>query len=124
MKLIVSNNQIFHPMIRAAEIALTLQKNGRVTIDLNGEAPSLQETQLVELFDYLESQGLDISKIQVLTGNPLETYNHVSTKFIPTAFYEFQWMQRFKDKIPTHKNIKYHFHPYRLKVNMLFYTFP
>lgn len=109
MKLIISGDQVWHPMTKAAEIALTLQRDGKVVIDLHGEAPMLQETPLIELFDYLKSQGLDISQIEVLTGNPLETYNNVAVTFVPTSFYEFPWFQRCKDKIPTHKNIKYYF---------------
>ena len=109
MKLIINGDRVWHPMTKAAEIALTLQRAGKVVIDLHGEAPVLQDTPLIELFDYLKSQGLDISQIQVLTGNPLETYNDVAVKFVSTSFYEFPWFQRFKDKIPTHKNIKYHF---------------
>lgn len=109
MKLIINGEQVWHPMIKAAEIALTLQRTGKVIIDLHGEAPSLEETPIIELFDYLKSQGLDITKIQVLTGNPLETYSEVSVKFVPTSFYEFPLFQKYKDSIPTHKNIKYHF---------------
>jgi hypothetical protein len=109
MKLIVNGEQVWHPMIKAAEIALTLQRSGSVVIDLDGEAPSLAETPIHELFKYLQTQGLDISKIHVLTGNPLETYSDVPITFVPESFYEFQIFQKNCGQIPTHKNIKYHF---------------
>jgi len=108
MKLII-NDRIWDPMVKAAEIALTLERYGSVTIDLHGEAPAIEDTMLVELFNYLKSQNLDLSKITVLTGNPLETYNSVLVKFVPTSLYEFKLLQRYYKDIPTHKNIKYHF---------------
>ena len=118
MKLIINDKTVWHPMIKAAEIALTLQRVGKVVIDLNGEAPSLEETPLIELFNYLKSQGLDISQIEVLTGNPLETYNEVSIKFVPESFYEFPYFQKYKNSIPTHKDIKYYFGNFISRTNM------
>jgi len=108
MKIII-NDRIWDPMIKAAEIALTLERHGSVVIDLNGEAPAIEDTMLCDLFAYLESQNLDISKITVLTGNPIETYNKTSVRFVPESFYEFALFQEYHKNIPTHKNIKYHF---------------
>lgn len=108
MKLIIGS-QIWDPMVKAAEIALTLERNGRVVIDLNGEAPVMEDTMLVPLFEYLQSQNLDVGKITVLTGNPLETCDTVDVKFVQESFYEFKMFQRYHESVPTHKNIKYHF---------------
>lgn len=103
------NDRIWHPMVKAAEIALALERHGSVTVDLQGEAPVIQDTMLTELFAYLESQQLDISKINVLTGNPLETYNKTGVTFESKSFYEFELFQKYHKNVPTYKNIKYHF---------------
>lgn len=108
MQLII-NDRIWDSMVKAADIALTLERKGEVIIDLNGEAPAIEDTMLVEFFEYLQSQNLDLTKITVLTGNPLETYTAVSVKFVPESFYEFALLQEYHKNIPTHKTIKYHF---------------
>ena len=105
-------------MRKAAEIALELERNGSVIIDLYGEAPDIAQTGLPDFFDSLSAMGLDISKIKVITGNPIESYSKVDVHVDYSAFYEIQLFQNHIEKISTTKNIKYHFGNFVSKVNL------
>lgn len=118
MKLILDNYNVWDPMRKAAEIALELERNGSVTIDLNGESPDLAQTSLPDFFNYLSSMGLDVSKIHIRTGNPLESYTGVKTSVDYKAFYEIRLFKNNLDKISTVKNIKYHFGNFVSKANL------
>ena len=109
IKVIVDGERVWEPMIKAAEIALALKDDRPVCVDLNGESPSIDNTPLPQFFRYLESNNIDISKITVLTGNPLEQYQGVKIEHDELAFYEIRMFQNHLDQIPTHKNIQYHF---------------
>lgn len=109
MKLIINDERIWHPLVKGAEIALTLQKEGSITIDLNGESPSLDQTEMTDLLDYLHSVGFNTNNITVLTGNPLENNTQVTIKHDPNAYYEIALLQKHINSVPQHKDIKYHF---------------
>ena len=105
-------------MRKAAEIALELERNGSVTIDLDGEAPDISQTNLSDFFNFLSDMGLDISKIKLITGNPIERYSAVNVQVDYSAFYEIQLFQDNIEKISTNKNIKYHFGNFVSKTNL------
>jgi len=109
MYLIINNDIVWDPLIKGAEIALEIERNGCVVIDLDGESPAIESTMLPEFFDYLESQDIDLKNITVLTGNPIEEYNKVNVVHVPESFYEIALFQEHLDKIPYNKDIKYHF---------------
>lgn len=118
MQLIIDNYNVWDPMRKAAEIALELERNGSVTIDLNGESPDITETIIPEFFEFLSSMGLDISKIKLITGNPLECYSSTDVSVNYNAFYEIELFQNNIEQIPTNKNIKYHFGNFVSKTNL------
>ena len=109
MQLILDNYNVWDPMCKAAEIALELERNGSVVVDLHGESPDLAQTVLPEFFDFLVTMGLDVSKIKLVTGNPIENYAGVNVSVDYSAFYEIKLFQDNINKISTNKKIKYHF---------------
>lgn len=109
MILIINDETVWDPLVKAAEVLFELQTNGHAIIDLHGESPSLDQTPLPAFFDYLETQGVDLRKITVLTGNPCEQYDRVCVKHDPSCFYEIPLFQQNLHRIPTTKDIKYHF---------------
>lgn len=109
MKLIINDNRVWNSMIKGAEMALALRDTGSVLVNLNGESPALDQTELPALFDFLKSQNLDVSNITVSTGNPLEAYCGINVVHDSGAFYEIDLFQKNLHLIPTGKKIKYHF---------------
>jgi len=109
MKLIINDNRIWNPMEKAAELLFELQNNDAVTVHLNSESPAIEETELPKFFNFIARQGVDLSKITIITGNPLETYNQVNVTFDPAAMFELPLFQKIAEQIPKTKNIKYHF---------------
>lgn len=118
MQLILDNYNVWNPMQKAAEIALELERNGSVTIDLHGESPDISQTILPEFFNFLSSQDLDTSKIKIVTGNPLESYTGANISVDYDAFYEIDLFQSNIEKISTTKTIKYHFGNFVSKANL------
>jgi hypothetical protein len=109
VELIVNQDRIWDPLIKAAEIIYEIKNTGQAVIDLHGESPALDETSLPVFFDYLESQGVDLACITVITGNPCETYSKVRVIHEPKSFYEIPLFQSNTHRIPTTKDIKYYF---------------
>ncbi len=109
MHLGINNDKVWQPLQKGAEIALELIKHNRVVIDLDGESPAIESTALPQLFDFLESQGIDLKNITVETGNPIEKYDKIVVRHFPQCFYEIWLFQQHIDDIPTTKNIRYHF---------------
>jgi hypothetical protein len=57
----------------SVDILKALEKNGTAIIHFNTEGPCFQETNLYQLFVYLESvHKVDLSKITIITGNVCE----------------------------------------------------
>lgn len=110
VKVRVVENRIVSAVTVAADIALKLAMHGKVDIDLMSEAPSIDRCELDLLFDFLESQGLDVSQITVHTGNMLQTSHKLNIVHRPDFMYElplFQSLAR-KHQFP-HKQIQWHF---------------
>jgi hypothetical protein len=118
MNLSISNENIWNPLIKSAEIILELDRIGSACIDLKGESPAIDETSLPEFFLFLQEQGYDTSKITVLTGNPLENNKQVRIEHNPDAHYEIALLQKYSERIPTHKNIKYYFGNFVSRTNL------
>jgi hypothetical protein len=118
MQLILDNYNVWDPMRKAAEIALELERTGSVVIDLHGESPDLVQTVLPEFFAFLVKMGLDVSKIKLVTGNPIENYSGVDVSVDYSAFYEIKLFQDNINKISTDKKIKYHFGNFVSKANL------
>jgi len=109
MKILINNNRVWNPLSTGAEIVCELIDNANIVIDFKGEAPTLRDTELYEVFNFLESRGIDLKRITVLTTNALEDYAKVNIEFIPEEYYEIELFQHNLGKIPNTKSIKYHF---------------
>ena len=109
MKLILTDDRVWDPMRKTAELMLEIQRNGKVIIDLHGEGPDLFQTMLPEFFNYIKSQGVDTSKITILTANAIEDYSGVNIVFEPKTWFEIIEFKKNLAHLPTHKNIKYYF---------------
>lgn len=106
----INDNRIWDPLRVAAQIAIALERYDDVILDLMKEAPNLRDCGLIDFFLFLKTQGLDVSRIQVHTGNMLERSDLVKIVQHPDFMFEITEFQKAAGNIPnTPKQISYHF---------------
>lgn len=110
IKIQVIENKVVSPVTVAAEIALCLARNDDIIIDLMMEAPAIACCELQLLFDFLETRGLDLSKVKIHTGNMVELSDQVQVVHRPDFMCELGQYQEVARKFKFNaKNILCHF---------------
>jgi hypothetical protein len=110
IKVHVVENKVVSPVTVAAEIALCLASGDDIIIDLMQEAPTIACCELQTLFDFLQARGLDLSNIEIHTGNMLEKSDQVKVVHRPDFMYELNDYQEVARQFRFEtKKIDYHF---------------
>jgi hypothetical protein len=96
-------------MIVAYEISQALAAYDQITLDFMNESPCLTCTAFKDFFQYLCDQDIDLSRINVVTGNLIERAPGVNTVPDPRCMVEISEVKKYLDQVPRSKNIRFHF---------------
>lgn len=105
----INDVRVWNPVVTGAEIALALSKNENIELDFLMESPDIHSTELPALFDFLASQGIDLKRISINTGNQIESYNRTRIITRPDFMFELEEFKKVAEQLPIHKNIRYHY---------------
>lgn len=101
--------KIWDAGIAGVEIGFKLAKHQSVVIDLLTEAPAIETTPLVNMLEWLASNGVSHDQIEIHTGNVLETYDRFAVIKHPEWMFELRTFQEQAHLISSTKNITKHF---------------
>jgi len=105
----INDNRTWHPLEIGARIVLALQKYDRIILDFMAEAPAIYHTELPKFFAMLKDNGIDLSRIEILSGNMIEDFDLVKVSKQPGFMFELKLFQQAEQSICKDKQIKYHF---------------
>ena len=103
------DGRIWYPGKVAVEISSKLNAYGSVVIDLLREAPDITTTELDEIIDALLANGHDRDKIEIHTGNIVESYDKVRIVKHVEWMYELPTFKTIAPNLDKQKNIVKHF---------------
>ena len=105
----IVDSDIGNAMTVAYDISQALLDHDQVTLDFMDESPALLHTAFAGFFQHLERQGIDLSRVVLITGNLVERMAKVRTIGRPECMVEITEVKKYIDQVPRHKNIRWHF---------------
>lgn len=109
VSVLINDHTVWDPLKVGAQIALCLERHGSVEIDLCQEAPALEHTPFVDFLSWMRTQGFDLSRVTIHTGNARESVIGVKSKYHPEWQSELKRLKTSMLPFQTDKEIKYHF---------------
>lgn len=109
IQVLIIDEVIHDAMIVAYEISQALITHDQVTLHFMYESPCLARTAFKDFFEHLRYQGVDLSRIYLVTGNLIERIPGVNTMAEPEFMVEIREVKKYLDQVPKSKNIRFHF---------------
>lgn len=105
----INDHTVWDPLRIGAQIALALQKHGCVEIHLCQEAPALEHTPLSDFLCWIGTQGFDLGRVTIHTGNARQSVPGAKVEYHPEWQSELKLLQTSAHQFSSEKQIEYHF---------------